>query len=227
MSMASAPPTITCPRCQRQFKGKPELFGKRIKCPGCEKPFVVPSPQEKINEEELMEILSVEEEYEPATGGDEEYEPTADAKPTKRIYFPEDEGGPKEYGLGEYDETARCPNCANPLESAESVVCLFCGYNTSERTWGKTKVTYATTGGDRFKWLLPGIASLLFAFFQVIGCLYYCLVLPDQLGDGWKWLSHESLKMWTVIINLFIMWPAGYFAYMRLVMNPEPPEKEK
>ena len=48
--MADSAPAITCPRCQKKFKGKPELYGKRIRCPGCHKPFVVPSPEAKIDE---------------------------------------------------------------------------------------------------------------------------------------------------------------------------------
>src|SRR5436853_626366 len=35
-------PVITCPECRKKFKGKPGLAGKKIKCPLCAKPFVVP-----------------------------------------------------------------------------------------------------------------------------------------------------------------------------------------
>ncbi|MCI0737924.1 MAG: hypothetical protein L0Y72_02690 [Gemmataceae bacterium] len=34
---------ITCPSCSEKFKGKGQLVGKRIKCPFCTQPFVVPS----------------------------------------------------------------------------------------------------------------------------------------------------------------------------------------
>jgi uncharacterized CHY-type Zn-finger protein len=203
--MATSAPVITCPRCDKKFKGKPELYGKRIKCPGCEKPFVVPSPDAKIDEKALKEVVEVKEE-----------------RPRMIL---EDEG-PNEYTLTHYEDLPRCPNCANPLENADAVVCLFCGYNTSTRTWGKTKRAIETTSHDRLMWLMPGIICVGVIFLQVIGCLYYCLVLPNQLGDGWKWLSHESLKMWFVILSLFDMWPLGYFAYLRLVMNPSPQERE-
>src|SRR5262245_6902140 len=39
-SMASA--VITCPKCVKKFKGRDDLAGKKIKCPFCAHPFVVP-----------------------------------------------------------------------------------------------------------------------------------------------------------------------------------------
>jgi hypothetical protein len=219
--MAATAPIITCPRCQKKFKGKPELFGKRIRCPGCEKPFVVPSPDAKIDEKQLQNVLDFKEE-----------EPEADVKAAIQIkqarqVFQEDEG-PANYDIRRNadDDVPRCPNCANEMESADAVVCLHCGYNTSDRTWGRTEVVKESTGQDRFMWLLPGLLCLLGIFLQVIGCLYYCLVLPDTLTTGWEWMGAEACKMWTVIFALFDMWPLGMFAYWRLVLHPDPPERE-
>jgi len=220
--MATAPPTITCPRCQKKFKGKPELFGKRIKCPGCTKPFVVPSPDAKINEEELKNVFDLADE--PEATEDAGVKEAIKVPAAKRFF--EDDDGPAQYDVTAEDLTPRCPNCANEMESADAVVCLYCGYNTSTRTWGTTKKTIESTGGDRFLWLLPGLICALVVFLQLIFCLYFCLVLPAQLGDNWRWLSHESMKMWAVIFNLFLMWPLGFIAYRRLVINPDPPEKE-
>lgn len=39
---APAPQQIQCPRCQRQFKHRPELAGKKVKCP-CGEMFLVPA----------------------------------------------------------------------------------------------------------------------------------------------------------------------------------------
>src|SRR5215831_3107456 len=33
---------ITCPECRKKFKGRADLQGKKIRCPFCTKPFVVP-----------------------------------------------------------------------------------------------------------------------------------------------------------------------------------------
>ncbi|MCI0380617.1 MAG: hypothetical protein L0215_23780 [Gemmataceae bacterium] len=38
---------ITCPNCSEKFKGKGQLVGKRIKCPFCTQPFVVPGAAKK------------------------------------------------------------------------------------------------------------------------------------------------------------------------------------
>lgn len=234
--MAAAPPVITCPRCSKKFKGKPELFGKRIRCPGCEKPFVVPSPDAKIDEEQLKNVLEFKEEEAeaPKKSGDAKVKVSeAEVKKAVQIkaahaLFPDD--GPSEYTIAHNadDHIHRCPNCANPMESEDAVVCLHCGYNTSDRTWGKTEKTIENTAGDQFKWLLPGLGAALGILLEIIACLYFCLVLPSAMGEGWQWLGHESLKMWFVIISLSVfMWPLGLVAYNRLVLNPIAPEKEK
>ncbi len=217
--MVDEPASITCPRCQKKFKGKPELYGKRIRCPACQKPFVVPSPEAKIDEEGLKDVISF---------ADEEEVKEAIKVPTAKRYFEEDEG-PANYDVTVEDMTPRCPNCANPLENADAVVCLYCGYNTSTRTWGRTEKVIETTGGDRFMWLLPGLICALVVFLMMIACLFYCLVLPNMLAENWwGWITSEAGKMWFVIFGLAcFIWPAGLVAYWRLVVNPTPPEKEK
>src|SRR5438128_2215894 len=37
-----ASPVITCPKCVKKFKGRDDLAGKKIKCPFCAQPFMVP-----------------------------------------------------------------------------------------------------------------------------------------------------------------------------------------
>jgi hypothetical protein len=104
---------------------------------------------------------------------------------------------------------------------------LYCGYSTATRTWGKTKKSIETTGGDRFMWLLPGFICLAIILVQMIACLYVCIVLPGQLGLGWHWLGSEPFRLGFVVISLwFIMWYPGVFAYKRLVLHPTPPDKE-
>lgn len=215
---------IVCPHCQKSFKGNPNLAGKKIRCKSCEKAFVVPggsaaappSLPGKAKPDEAAAVAAAALDDKPAK-----------ADTVSLANEEEDEGGA--YAATTLDLTARCPNCANPLESEDAVVCLYCGYNTQTRTWGKTEQTYETTFFDYFIWLLPGILCLLAIVVQVIGCLYYCLVLPKVLGTSawWSWSTHESLRMWNVIIALFSMWPLGYFCYLRLVLHPNPPEKKK
>jgi DNA-directed RNA polymerase subunit RPC12/RpoP len=132
------------------------------------------------------------------------------------------EDNPNPYGVTTIDLRARCPNCANPLESDEAVVCLHCGYNTSTRAAVKTKKTVETTRQDQFSWLLPGLLCLGGAVALVLTALFYTVALPAILGDSF--FVHESLRMWTTIIILAVVWPLGRFALNRLVLNPTPPE---
>ena len=41
-----ASPKIVCPECKKSFKGRDDLQGKRIRCPGCGASFVVGQPSQ-------------------------------------------------------------------------------------------------------------------------------------------------------------------------------------
>lgn len=213
--------TLTCPRCEKQFKSDPELYGKRVRCPACQEPFVIPSPDGKIDEEGLRQIIDLP---------DFEMQREADARnaiqAAPQRFFLDEDDGPAQYGVTEEAEVPRCPNCREPMESEDAIVCLNCGYNTVTRTWGRTKKAIETTLADHIRWLLPGLICAGMILVLMIFCLYYCLLLPAHLDYYTSWLGSEPLKMWTVIINLCIMWPLGYFAYRRLIINPTPPDKE-
>src|SRR5262249_11257749 len=117
-----AAPIITCPACTKKFKTKEGLEGKRIKCPLCATPFVVPAVTEQ------------------AKAGAAKGKP-GDAPGTmkqQRVTWNAEDDNSDPYKLGEFDIRPRCPNCANLMESKEAVICLFCGYNTQTREWGKT-----------------------------------------------------------------------------------------
>ncbi len=65
--------SIRCPACQSTLRVRPELAGKRVKCPKCGKPVEVPQ-----EEEELVEVVAVEEEE-----LEEEEEERPESKPSK------------------------------------------------------------------------------------------------------------------------------------------------
>ena len=143
--------------------------------------------------------------------------------------FPgEEDDNPNPYGVTELDLAPRCPNCANEMESEEAVVCLYCGYNTLTRTWGKTQKVIAMTGGEHFLWLLPGLICATVIISLIVFVMAYCLVVPYVSKDAWfDFADHESLRLWTVSICLFIIWGLGYFCFKRLVLQPKPPDKVK
>ncbi|MGF1578670.1 MAG: hypothetical protein ACFCD0_04835 [Gemmataceae bacterium] len=220
---------IHCPYCGKGFKANPKMFGKKTRCKGCEEIFVV-EPPEEFEEEEETSVQSASKKRasssvrtsKVSSGILPEDEPEEDDD--------DDEGGDP-YGVTTLDLTPRCPNCANPLESEESIICLYCGYNTQTRTWGKTKQVYESTGQDYFLWWLPAFMSLFAIILMMLVILWYCVVVPRVpwvVGSQYyNWMIHESLRMWSVMILLSIMWGLGLFVYNRLIVNPIPPEKEK
>jgi hypothetical protein len=208
-----ASPVITCPECQKQFKGKGDLQGKKIRCPFCREPFTVP----------------VVEEEKPAPKPAKKSAAKAAAKSASAKQMAgEDDDNPNPYGITKLDIAPRCPNCANEMESEEAVICLYCGYNTLTRTWGKTDKVIAMTGNEHFMWLLPGLSCALVILLVILFLIAYCLVLPYYSRDEWyEFADHESMRMWLTTFMLGLMWGLGYFAFKRLVLNPKPPDKVK
>jgi hypothetical protein len=115
------------------------------------------------------------------------------------------------------------------MESEKATICLHCGYNTLTRESPGVKKTIAHTGQEQFLWLLPGLLCLLAIFIFINALIYLCLYVPDLL-DRESWVvmfDHESLRLWSVVFSLFIIWGVGFFAFRRLILYPVPPEKVK
>src|SRR5207245_3911671 len=134
--------------CTKKFKSKEGLEGKRIKCPLCATPFVVPAGG---GDQAKGDGAGPKTKAPAAT--------TATMKNQNVTWNPEDDNRDP-YKLGEFDIRPRCPNCANLMESDEAVVCVFCGYNTQTRQWGQTVKTMSITGKQHLLHLLPGIIFL-------------------------------------------------------------------
>lgn len=218
--MASVP-NIVCPNCQKMFKGKPELIGKTIRCPGCHETFVFKPPQQA----EGSDALAAAAEKKADASQAETFSFQEGPPPQPSTGLDEEESGA--YGVTELDTTPRCPNCANELESEDAVVCLFCGYNLATRKWGKTKKVYGLSTSDYIMHLLPGVLCVMLIIGQVIGALWYCVVFPNIAGGFWTFFDAEATRVWVVIFGLFDMWALGIFAYKRLVVQPAPEEVEK
>ena len=222
---------IACPACEKQFKGRPELLGKKVRCPACKHAFVVEAlatGAEAAGAEPPARAGKV------GAGAKTKPPPRRGAakpaapQPAPVVEDDEDEyGDAKAYGATDLDLAPRCPHCANEMESADAVVCLYCGYNTETREIGRTKKVFQTTAGEQFLWLLPGLGSALGVVLLAVFCLFFCLELPELVKDRWmRFLDHESMRMWATMIGLIIMWGVGYFAYKRLILQPKPPEKK-
>ena len=205
---------ITCPECAKRFKPKTDVRGKKIKCPFCKEGFVVPNDEAAKGKKAEAAVTAV----------------TAAAPAGAAIGFADDDedDGKGEYGATNVDLAPRCPNCASEMVDENATVCLHCGYNTVERTWGKTEKTVSSTFGERFLHLLPGIGVALFIWVVLVGLLIYCFYLPAWVAGTWMELfDHESLRMWATLISLSMVWGSGYYCYTKFILQPKPPEFKK
>jgi DNA-directed RNA polymerase subunit RPC12/RpoP len=200
--------TIACPKCNKTFRGNEEVKNKRIRCPACGVGFVV-----KEFVAGGAAPAKAKPKSEPAPEEKEEENPDDDANP---------------YGVGTVSIAARCPNCANEMESEAAIICLYCGYNTQTRTLGQTTRTVQQTGSDRIKWLMPGIGCFFGLLLLVLFQNYYTLNLAASFRteDGWLWsmLSSEPLFLWLTLISAAVLWIIGRFVFKRLILEPKPPE---
>jgi hypothetical protein len=225
----------SCPKCGRKVSVRAELEGKKIRCKECQAVYPVTvaattgkpaSAEKKVN--------------------------TKQAAGTKSS--PTDESNP--YGITGTEESHRCPVCANEMDSPEAIICLHCGFNTQTREASRTRRIHDTTGEDRFMWLLPGILCIVAVFVMLIVWLLYHFALPGWIfGDKWQqvldrpeingsrnkaafnellgedsWLSilfHYGVEVWVVVGFLFLSFLCIRFAIKRLILHPDPPEREK
>ncbi len=201
-----APAIITCPTCNKRFKGKPELGGKKIKCPLCAEPFVVPDEAPGTKAKPKAAKTSAE----PALAGVDAAKDSA------------------AYGVGHIDLSPRCPNCAKEMLSADAVICVHCGYNTLTRVHGETKKLVAVSAGEHFMYLLPALSAAAIFIVIVITLIFYDTVLTEWLeASKASWITHESLRMWATILLLALLWGIGTIAFNTLVLHPKPPDVEK
>ena len=202
--------TITCPECDKQIKAPAEVAGKKVRCKACGHVFAVkggPAPAGKA----------------PAKAGG----PQAKAAPPKPKDEEEEEGSDP-YGVSDLKLLARCPNCANEMESEESVICLHCGYNTQTRIQSRMKKTHDTTGMDYFLWLLPGISCVIGIILLIVWDIWFCTQIDDYVKDEWyEFIDSGAVKLWQTIATIFLMFGMLMFAIKRLIFNYTPPEVEK
>ncbi|HTU16512.1 MAG TPA: hypothetical protein VMG10_00490 [Gemmataceae bacterium] len=213
----ATPILLVCPECGKQIKAPDNVLGKKVRCKFCQAAFVAKKGTDKITPGKAEKPAKT-----PAVK-------PAPAKPAKPADDDEEDANP--YGLVDISLSARCPNCANEMESEDAVICLVCGYNTMTRERAQTRKVYDLTTGEHILWLLPGIACAV-AVFSLIGFNIWYLVKISDLVEGsdnffvWVW-GIGGIKLWVVIMSLFGLWFAGKFAFKRLILHPKPPEVEK
>jgi hypothetical protein len=214
--------TIICPECEKPISATTDVIGKKIRCKGCGTTFPVTRAPEKTKPGKGAKGNPAGKGAPPA-----KKEPASSKKPTKPA--DDEDGDGKPYGLTITDLAPRCPDCANEMESEDSVVCLHCGYNTQTRTRFRTKKIADVTGGDVFMWLLPGILCVVGILILLTIDIVWCVNIDDWVGSGDEWYSFikgGGIKLWLCIGSAFISFFLGKYAFYRLVINNQPPEIE-
>jgi hypothetical protein len=220
--MSTAALLVVCPRCHKQYQVPPVVAGKKILCKNCQAHIPVPAAQPPAK---------------PAAGQPPVARPGA-AKPgvakpataTPNASPPaEDEWKNfKPYELIKESDLPRCPFCAAEVEE-DQVVCLACGFNRRTRDRHDYKMYLPLTGMDWFKWLAPGVLSLLLTLMFIGWFLMIYLHVPYIGGLEWMYFSIEN-KAWPVYLSLFCLmaiFGLGWFTIRRLILNPRPPLVEK
>jgi hypothetical protein len=233
--------TITCPECDKQLKAPASVEGKKIRCKSCGNVFAAKADLDEVEAVEEVPAKKAPARAAPAKAapakpapakGKDKAPPAKSAKaettPKAKVEEDEDEDG-NPYKVTDLNDAARCPECANEMESEEAVICLHCGFNTITRERARTRKVRDVTGGDVFIWLLPGIACVVAIIALIVFDVLYCVCAEDWFDqDAWySFLSSYGVKIWLVIPSLFLIYKAGYFAVKRLILNPTPPEIEE
>jgi DNA-directed RNA polymerase subunit M/transcription elongation factor TFIIS len=207
---------ITCPECSKKMKAADTVRGKTVKCKGCGSTFQVKPAAAATAKDSKSGAAKAP--AKPAKTGAK-----SAAKEAEGAY-----GDFNPYAITSLDLTPRCPHCANELESAESVICLACGYNTLTRELGRTEKTIANGAGDYILWHLPAVACVLGVAGLAVLAWWYCTFMPDLVKDQWyEFLGHGGIRLWEVIMSIAIGFFLGKFAFKRIVLHFHPPEKVK
>jgi hypothetical protein len=210
---------INCPHCRKVNKGPAELMGKKLRCKNCGEIFTVqktkaPPPKAPAGKPAKK-----------AKPAQEEDAPVLALAPEET----EEEGPARPYAVTDLDLTPRCPHCANEIEEG-AIICLHCGYNTQTRERFTTRKTIEHTGMDYFLWLLPGVLCVILVLLCIGGISYAWVMFDDHYKENanawWVGMVFGTFaKIYSTVIELFIIFFAGRFAIKRLILNPTPPEK--
>jgi DNA-directed RNA polymerase subunit RPC12/RpoP len=223
--------TLNCPECEKPVKASDTLVGKKIRCKGCEHVFVVEAPEEKPAKSKAGTGKPPAKAVTTKPGAPAKGVTTKPGAPDKKgpaKPADDDDGDGKPYGMTFEKLGARCPECANEMESEEAIICLHCGYNTHTRSRASTKKTYDVTGQDVFMHLLPGILNVVGIIVLLVFDIVYTVNIATWSHDQWyEFMSSGAIVLWVWIISCFAFFAMGRSAFIRLLLDNEPPEVEK
>jgi hypothetical protein len=200
-----------------------DAVGKKLRCKDCDTVFPIKAPS-RSGANAIKGKPPAKAPVKAAPPPEAKPDP---AKPSTDDDEDEENNG-KGYGLTDTILGPRCPDCANELESEDSIICLHCGYNTRTRQRATTKKTYDTTATDVFLWLLPGILCVLGIIILLVFDIVYTLYSESWYGDEWySFFASQPIIVWLWVLSLFLFFLMGRFAILRLIFNNKPPEVER
>lgn len=220
--MAEIPP-VTCPECEKRFKPKTDVRGKKIKCPFCKSPIAVPAEaaEKKNGKAKKSEAVKA---AKPQSAGKKGQPPTVTAAAPNPPPTDDDDGNPDPYGVKNVELVPRCPNCTEEM-GPHDIICLACGYNTMTRTWGKTEKTVGLTFGRHLVYLLPALGAAAFVVFSVLFLIFSGTAAPHLLYNTmFEFLDSESMRMWGTVVVLVWIFGGGIFCMKRFIEKPKPDE---
>jgi hypothetical protein len=227
--------TIACPECGKRLTAPAEAVGRKVRCKYCDHPFVVKAAAARPADKPAAKAAPAKPAAKKADPAGRPPSPQPASKaapaPAKPPADEDDEQNSNPYEVTYMDLSARCPYCANQMPSEDAIICLICGYNTRTRTRAETKKTYETTALEWVLWLGPGVLCVLFIIGTTVWDILYCVNANDWIDENADWYIYMwrtfPIKLWAVIITVFLMYLAARFAVKRLIQNPRPPEYEK
>jgi DNA-directed RNA polymerase subunit RPC12/RpoP len=235
---------VSCPNCGKQLKVPAELEGKKVKCKDCQEVFAVKAPKKAAPPK--GKAAPAKPAPKAAPKAEAPTPPKPEEKPKSPFLDEEDEEDlapgqvPKPMEVIRESDAARCPHCANELDPPDAVVCIHCGFNNKTRVKGETKKVIEADATDWITHLAPGIIALII----VIGLIVVDIVCAVNMR-GWmeggaleqeevdltgrkKMFIHPGAFIAAIVAaSIFIIVPAGKFAFRRLVLNAKPEEKVK
>lgn len=227
----SSPVLIECPKCKKELKVPPAVFGKKIKCKHCQQVFVVEDPDAPAR---------------PAKSAKPAPRPTSPPPPPpppakKRPFEDDDDDDGRQIEvISEGDEVPRCPHCAKELDPPDAIVCVNCGFNNVTRAKADTKKVWAPTAMEWINHLIPGIIALAICIGLIVLCVISFMSMSEWLEGSFLEMEEKDAagrKRYFVppgffitlicVGSLVIFVPSVKFAYRRLINEFRPPEKIK
>jgi DNA-directed RNA polymerase subunit RPC12/RpoP len=230
--------SVVCPSCGKKVTVRAELEGKKIRCKECKTVYPVTTGISKTAS--ASQASAEAKKSMPHAGSPGGAIEEVDSNP---------------YGITAHEEGYRCPVCANEMDSPEAIICLHCGFNTKTRETARTRHVHDTTGEDRFMWMLPAILCIIAIFVMILIWILYHFALPywifgdkfdeimDKPGVGTRnklagderlgqdstlsYLFHYGVEIWLILGFIFLAYLCIRFAVYRLILHPDPPEREK